>query len=159
MTEPVDSALVRDVARLVITEAAPAELPLFGPISEQYLADSGRALSGRNSADETLGFGMAAAGMLLTPVALAVVTDVLKHLAGQMLNSTLDRSAQATRDRLRRLFHVSAPGEPADVPRLTPEQLGEVRSRTLEKARLLKLPADRAELLADAIAGSLAARP
>jgi hypothetical protein len=53
---------------------------------------------------------------------------------------------------------AAAPPAPdvAQAAELTDEQLEEVRKLAIEKAKQLKLPKDKAELLADSLVGSLA---
>ena len=69
--------LVAALARATVERAAPEELPLFRATSEAYLRDPA-SVEGGKSRDELLGFGVEAAAMLVTPVALQVV-EVLRR--------------------------------------------------------------------------------
>jgi hypothetical protein len=154
MSEPaVDDALIAELARSAVARAAPEELPLFRATSEAYF-ENPEALEGREAGDEMLGFGVDAALVLVTPVALAVSRDVLNFVVAQVREQARERGAEAIDRFLDRLLRrKEAPDEPPD---LTEEQLEEVRTLALEKARQLKLAPDKAELLADSLVGSLA---
>jgi len=64
--------LVADLARDMVAEIAPQELPTFRAQSEAYFKDPERALKGQAGKDDMLGFGVGAAVTFLTPVVLAV---------------------------------------------------------------------------------------
>jgi hypothetical protein len=154
----VDDARVTALARIAVERAAPEELPLFRATSEAYLRDPG-SLEQRGGRDEMLGFGVEAAAVLVTPVALSVARDVLAFLAEQVRRVARTESEGAI-DRL--VDRVAGRGEEdaestaAAPAQLTDEQLAQVREHALEKALQLKLPAAKAELLADSLVGSLA---
>jgi hypothetical protein len=164
MSEPaVGDALVAELARSAVAQAAPEELPLFRATSEAYF-ENPDALRAERSGDDMLGFGVDQALVLLTPVALAVSRDVLNFLVEQLRAQAHEHGKDAIDRLVARLLHregkpttetpaAEADGEPPD---LTEEQLKEVRSIALAKARQLKLAPDKAELLADSLVGSLA---
>jgi len=160
----VDDALVAKLARSAVSRTAPEELPLFRATSEAYFEDPD-ALKRQRSGDEMLGFGVEAAMVLVTPVALNVARDVLNFVLEQVRAQAREHGKEAIEgftDRL--LKHVSggdeagapAPAGAAGTPDLTEEQLEQVRTLALEKAQQLKLAPDKAELLADSLVGSLA---
>lgn len=153
----VDDTRVTALARAAVERAAPEELPLFRATSEAYLRDPAE-LEQRRSRDEMLGFGIEAAAVLVTPVALSVARDVLVFL-GEQVRRVARKEGEEAVDRL--VDHVAGRGEDEDPAAaapldLTDEQLEQVRAHALEKALLLKLPAAKAELLADSLVGSLA---
>jgi hypothetical protein len=163
VSHDVDDPLLADVAREVVAGAAPEELPLYRAASEAYLEDPERALEQRSPRDETLGFGADVALTLLTPIALAVTTDVLRFLRAELTKQAKEEGSQAVGELVRRLFKkFRAPaeqkGEPVPPP-LTEAQLDQVRALAYEKAIQLRLSEERADLLADAVAGGLAASP
>ena len=168
MSSPaVDDALVASLARSAVAEAAPEELPLFRATSQAYFDDP-EALKRQGSGDQMLGFGVEAALVLVTPVALSVARDVLNFVvelvrgqAREHGKDLIDRLA----DRLvNRDGKPEAPAGPPPVPAatesppagLTDEQLEQVRTLALEKAEQLKLSPEKAALLADSLVGSLA---
>ncbi len=153
-----DDALVAALARASVERAAPEELPLFRATSDAYFNDPA-ALRKQRSGDEMLGFGVDAAVMLVTPVAFAVAKDVIEFI-GTHLRARAEKEGEgaidSVLDRLLRRDEDAAATEPGTVPGLTDEQLEQVRSLALEKAKQLKLSDTKAELLAESLVGSLA---
>jgi hypothetical protein len=148
--------LVAALARATVERAAPEELPLFGPISEAYRADP-RALEDGKRRDEMLGFGVDAAVVLVTPVALQVARDVLGFLHEQLRERAREHGEGAIDRIVARLVGKKDRDEAAEpAAELTDAQLEQVRALALEKARSLKLSDERATLLADSLVGSLA---
>jgi hypothetical protein len=161
VSEPaVDDALVAQLARSALAQAAPEELPLFRATSEAYFEDP-ESLGRTGSGDDMLGFGVDAALVLMTPVALTVARDVLNFVVAQV-RVQADEHGKEAFDRLadRLLRRGESAARPATAepgpPELTDEQLEQVRALALEKAVQLKLAPDKAELLADSLVGSLA---
>jgi hypothetical protein len=149
--------LVAALARATVERAAPEELPLFGPMSEAYLADPSALKDGGKKRDEMLGFGVDAAVVLITPVALQVARDVLGFLHEQLRERAREQGEGAIDRIIAKLVgkkDEAAADEP--VPELTDAQLEQVRKFAVEKARSLKLSEERAGLLADSLVGSLA---
>lgn len=151
----IDGDLVARLARATVERAAPEELPLFRATSEAYLADPSSVGQGQQR-DELLGFGVEAAAMLITPVALHVARDVLGFLNEQLRARAREHGEGAIDRILAKLVGKrEAAAEPAAD--LSDEQLGQVHARAYDQARALKLSEERAKLLADALVGSLAA--
>jgi hypothetical protein len=160
----VDDALVADLARVAVERTAPEELPLFRPTSEAFFQDPD-AVPRRGGRDELLGFGVDAAVVLVTPIALSVARDVARFVADQLRSRLAKEGEGAVQRALDRVFKREAKPDAADAPaaaaaaappELTDEELERVRAIALEKAQQLRLPPDRAGLLADAIVGGLA---
>lgn len=147
--------LVAALARATVERAAPEELPLFRATSEAYLRDPASLGSGK-SRDEMLGFGVEAAAMLVTPVALQVARDVLGFLHEQLRERAREHGEGAIDRLLARLVGKDEPEEGAEPVELSDEELDRVRAVALEKARALKLSDEKATLLADSLVGSLA---
>jgi hypothetical protein len=148
--------LVAALARATVERAAPEELPLFAPMSEAYLADPSALESGKKR-DEMLGFGVDAAVVLITPVALQVARDVLGFLHEQLRERAREQGEGAIDRIIARLVGKKDDDDAAEaVPELTDAQLEQVRKLAVEKARALKLSEERAGLLADSLVGSLA---
>lgn len=180
MSAPSDDALVVALARATVERAAPEELVLFPAVSAAYL--EGQDPSKATRGDPMLGFGVETAVVLLTPIALTVAKDVLSFLRVQFKKQADEHGDQAFDWLVGKLLRrgddkktpapsaepgsepaagapddeVGAPAEPVETPELTDEQLAQVRELAIEKAKQLKLPKEKAELLADALVGSLA---
>jgi hypothetical protein len=147
-----------DLARLLIMEVAPEEQELFGVVSDAYHRDpEGFAKPGAGR-DEMLGFGIEAVAALMTPVALAAVTEVVKYLVAEVGNAV---GVQTWLKRLLRRKQRPAGGtaaataEPGPVLTLDAAQLARVREIVLDKCREVGAPEDRSLLLADGVVGAL----
>lgn len=173
MSSTPDDALVVALARATVERAAPEELLIFPAASEAYL--EGQDPSKKTRGDPMLGFGIETAVVLITPIALTVAKDVLGFLRVQLKKQAEEHGDDAVDWFIDKLFHrgdkgpdaaapadASAPAapvpasEPAEELELTEEQLEQVRAFALEKAKQLKLPDAKAQLLADSLVGSLA---
>ncbi len=164
MRDPVDRDVVAEVSRDVVGQIAPDELPVFSINSSAYFKNPTKALAAREGTDDALGFGVETVVPMLTPVVIAVVTDVVTHLT-DIVSARLASGAEDAAGRgLHALFKSSAGQNAAGIAagagtgtaQLTAAQLAEVRSVALEKARQLKLPESQATLLADSLVGRLA---
>jgi hypothetical protein len=154
MDETFTRQLTLDIARDTIAQIAPQELPLFRAQSQAYFADPTAALNQRAGEDGMLEFGVGDAVIFLTPVALAIVSETLVFLAGEIKNSLAKQSTDLIGDLVKQLFKRFR-AEKDQVPALTDAQLTQVRKIAYEKARQFKLPEAQATLLADALVGGL----
>ena len=170
MSTITDDELVVALARSAVEKAAPEEMVIFPAASEAYL--EGQDPSKKTRGDPMLGFGVESAVLLLTPVALTVAKDVLGFLRVQFKKQADEHGDEAFDWLVAKLFRrgddkkatepgtdasaAPPPTDPVAPPELSDEQLEQVRQLAIEKAQLLKLPKDKAELLADSLVGSLA---
>jgi hypothetical protein len=161
--EQVDDALVAELARAVVRDVAPQEMPLYRANSEAYFKDPEKALRGASSGDQMLGFGAGIDVTLLTPIVLAIMSEVVKYLATEVVQSAKRQGSGVIDEQVKRLFNrfrtapastASAAASEAPAP-LTVDQLARVRSIAFDTARRLKLPPDQAQLLADSTVGGL----
>jgi len=149
-------ALVAALARAAVEKAAPEELPLFRATSEAYF-ENPQALEQKGGKDEMLGFGVDAALLLVTPVALQVARDVIGFLGEQLRERAREQGEGAIDRVIARLVNRNGgDGDAEPVEELTDEQLEQVRALAIKKGRALKLSDERATLLADSLVGSLA---
>lgn len=188
MSNGASQELVAEVTREIVEARFPEELPHFRAQSRAYFEDPRRSLEGSGSGDNMLGFGGGEAVAMVTPVALAVVSEVVTYLLEEVKEAVKSEGETAVESNIRHLFKrldpaerekkkkeqrksesidraeakVEAPTQTAEGGRtdspgdaLTPDQINAVRTRALEKALALELPEQKAELLADALAGSL----
>lgn len=190
MAEIEDQELLTEVTREILAAQFPEELPLLRAQSQAFFDDPEKALERKaKGGEEMLAFGPGEAVALVTPVALAVVTDLIPYMLEQVRDSIKNESEPYIKQSVRRLFkklepkkkegaqgkskeetpggeqqappsEAQAQADPAeDEPvALTAAQLKDVRARAVEKAKALGLEDAKAELLADAIAGSLRTR-
>jgi len=160
MSTVTDDELAVALARSAVERAAPEEMVIFPAASEAFLEGDDPAK--RTRGDPMLGFGVESAVVLLTPVALTVAKDVLGFLREQLKKQADEHGDEAFDWLVKKIFRRGddkkdeSPAAAAAPAELTDEQLEEVRKLAIEKAKQLKLPKDKAELLADSLVGSLA---
>jgi len=175
MTAESERATVEALARQVVAEVSPAELPLFRATADRYFADPDGTLAVRGRTDEPLGFGAETVVALVGPFAL----DLVRRVLGRLVERLGDAVADAAAERVLRRTGAggggvasagSASGSPGagagggDSPAasgpdpLDPAQLALVRQVADEEARRLQLPPDRAQRLADVLVASIATR-
>ncbi len=153
MEPRVDDDLVVDVARTVVAQAAPHELPLFRATANAYLRDPDGVEKAQK--DEMLGFGVDSL-VALTPCVLAVTRAIVEFVAGEVSKALKDEGANVIQRVVRRLFGKTESGDGAEYA-LSADQLGRVHAVALEKAAALNVPERQAQLLADSMVGSLVA--
>lgn len=147
MAESTDDVQIKEVARRVVSQVAPGELPVFTVLAEATLADPDRMMQDRADVRERLGFGIGEAAALITPFAILAAREVVQYAT----RGALDAGTAAATRFLRRRKDPS--GDPVSLD-LPADQLAELRGIVLEKALQYGLPQPQAELLADAFAGS-----
>jgi hypothetical protein len=153
VAESVENDIVADVARGLVAQAAPQELPLFRATSEAYFKDPQKVLEPKQGKDEMLGFGVEIA-MFVAPVALEVAKAVVGFVAAELRKSAQKEASGAIEERVHKLFHREDDDGDPD-PGLTREQLARVHDVAINTARQLDLPKPQAELLADSVVGRL----
>jgi hypothetical protein len=139
----------RTLAQAVVADLAPQELPLFGPMSRAWFANPDRVRDGP-ATDDTLGFGVAEAATLLTPVILAVASRVVEVLAEDFGRSLINVTANEIAERIKNLLHHKTPRVV-----LSKAQLALVRQAVQQTAKERKLPGAEGEKLARCIAAHL----
>src|SRR6266566_9892076 len=159
MVTSMQNSLVAERAYAVVAQIAPEELPLFPAISTAYFKDPRQALKyDAEGKDDMLGFGVAETVSLLTPTVLVVMNEVIMLLTTGVAKSFEEESTNFISEQFKKLRKKLRPQEKKEQHELSPltsEQLVQVRQRAYEKACQLKLPDDTAQLLADAVVGSL----
>ncbi len=153
---PVQDAAVEALARQVVAQVSPGELPLFSATAAHYRTDPVGTVTPHRSGDSALGFGAETAVVLVTPFVLDLVARMLRRLGDKLGDSAADGIAS-------RITHWFA-RRPADAPRapdpeaLTPEQLALIAETTRAEAAELALAPEESKRLADAIVATLATR-
>ncbi len=105
--DTVEVDLAAELARDLVSKAAPHELPLFEATSEEFRRNPERALAGDESKDEMLGFGVDMALAMLTPVALVVAKDVVTFVTAEVSRVAKEESRPVIAQRVRALFPTS----------------------------------------------------
>lgn len=151
MADTPDEDAARELARLVVSQVAPEELPLFPVLADASLADPVRMFGSRDDVQERLGFGVGETVALITPYAVLAATEAVKYLTKLALDAG---TAVATRFLAHRGL-VQTGGSHQDRPlQLRAEQVQELRGIVRDKALQLGLAEPKADLLADAFAGA-----
>lgn len=162
MTDTENNQLIADVARDIVAQIEPTELPLFRSICAQYFKRQDEAFKNQSGSDNLLGFGPGVMVPLLTPAVLAVMTQVVTFLAVEIRQSLAEAGAGFINEQVRRMFKKfhkeGARNEIAPVP-LTRRQLVLVRTQAYEKFIQLKLSDTLATRLADAVIACLIVTP
>lgn len=154
---PVEDEIVAQVSRDIILQVRPEELPVYRAHAEAYLKDPGQALSQRQSKEAMLAFGIAEAGVFLTPVVLAVLSEVVAFLKNEVKEVVKGEAKGAIGVLVKQLFTKFRleKDDPSLPPPLSLDQVARIRTLAVEKARHFDLSEERAALLADALVGSL----
>jgi hypothetical protein len=155
MPNTADAALVTDVARDVLAEIAPDELPIFAAASRAYAADPAAALRGLGDKDDVLGFGLEALAAAATPVVLIVVTEVFQFLTGVATKAATDGLTQGISETVRAMFKRFRSSAPSTPSVLTREHIAAIHGNVLLAAQRLRLPQDKARALANAVTAQL----
>jgi hypothetical protein len=150
----VQDAAVEALARHVVADVSPAELPLFAATAARYRSDPAGTVKPHRSGDPALGFGAEAAVVLVTPFVLDLVTRVLHRLTDKLGDDAADGIAA----RISRWFSRKPSAEATAPEPLTAEQLELIAQTTRAEAAELALAPEESKRLADAIVATLATR-
>src|SRR5689334_2399228 len=96
MDGPETRILLCEVARDIVADIAPQELPIFAAVSSAWLADPDEAVRRRRRGESALGFGLEAGFTFFTAGLLVVLTAVGKMLveaAAKAVAEGLEREA------------------------------------------------------------------
>ncbi|MDH6142060.1 hypothetical protein P3T35_004081 [Kitasatospora sp. GP30] len=144
------------LTREVVTVMAPEELAFLPATCDAYF-DRVRLRRRRRTTDDMLGYGLAEAASLVSPVVVAVVASVVQHLSDQAGQAVARRSVTvwgSLRQRWRRSPEAEAVN--ADrLARLTPEDLVEVARLAQLRSSELGLDDDRTNELVEALLAAL----
>jgi hypothetical protein len=155
MEDSARATIVAEVARDVLSEVAPQEMPIFAAASRAYFADPDAALRQLRSKDNVLGFGVEALTVLLTPVVLQILSEVFEFLMGAAEKAFKDGVTNELSEVVKAMFKKFHPTD-SNIPSiLTKEQIGLIHGNVLLAADKLRLPADEAQSLANAITAQL----
>ncbi|MFY0577890.1 hypothetical protein ACN28S_29410 [Cystobacter fuscus] len=162
MMDQDQAQIISELSRELVLQVAPGELPRFEENRAAYFEDPDKVLRGVSSQDEILGFDMGTLLTQMTPAILAVATQVVTFLVGEVKKQLKAESTGLVGEFVKRMFKRFK--EPANKPQppglpVTPELLRRVRETTLQNATGLHLPQEQAAVLADAVVGSLSLSP
>ncbi|MGD8405202.1 MAG: hypothetical protein PVJ21_16180 [Anaerolineales bacterium] len=163
--------LVINLAKDIVAEIAPQEMPMFRAQSEFYIRDPEEALKPQTGKDEMLGFGTESVATFITPTVLALSSVVVNFVVTTVKGSVQKETKNFIDDVVRSMFHylriggnkeerIGETGQNSDkgasLP-LTPKQIMELRDLVFSQALQLRLSEKTARLLADSFIGRLVA--
>jgi hypothetical protein len=156
---PPSAKQVVDIARAVVQELEPEELPVFDQVADAWLRDGRRRRRPAKAPGASVGFGVEA--LLLSQLALPIIAAAVGEVLGEVTNDRLRTRRRAARDGDAKEVKPTAAdtaktGETAGVrDALTRQQLDALHDACQRHARTLGLSRAQAALLADAVKGSL----
>lgn len=158
MTSSDRNQLIADVARDVVAQVAPQELPFFRATSVAYFKNPEKALKQQRGKDEMLGFGGGEMVTLLTPVVLTVMTEVVTFAMATVKESLVQGSAELLSEHAKKMFkkfRAEGKNEAGTPAPFTLQQIARVHKLVYEKFLELKLSEALANRLADAVVATL----
>lgn len=151
-----EDALVAQLTRASLEEAAPEEIDVFEKDAAGWLA--GTHVPGR-AEDEMVGFGVETAAVLLTPYVVAAAKAAVRYVAGVLAESADAELRPRIVGWVRRLLGHDEPEKTPAGPTtagLPLDVVTRVRAETLRTCLDMGLPEADAALVSDAVAGRLA---
>jgi hypothetical protein len=146
-----EDTLILDVSRQVVTDLAPGELEVFDATGDAYLDESTTGPDG----EEMLGFGVEVVAFV-TPFVVMATKAVVAYLSEVVTKALKEESSSVVAGYVKRLFRRFHDDDPQPPPvQLSIDEIKQAHAVALEKATAMGMKSERANLLADAIAGEL----
>jgi hypothetical protein len=151
------NAHLAEFGRELVAELAPHELDVFPLVCDAYFRDPAGVERARGRRDDILGAGIEPGVVFLTPVVLAVLSEIVRFLGEQLRKVLAEEATKAIRAVLNRLLgrQVNDTPAPGPEPRLPDDLVRRVHDLVLTVARKLQLPEREARLLADTVVAHL----
>ncbi len=146
MNEPMHHQAVADVARSLIEQIAPQELPLFRATSAAYFKNPRRALGGQSGRDEMLGFGSGDEVTFVTPIILVAATKVVAFASG---STSQEAHKKGLSGLLGSFMRKQQQNEPQTLGPLTAEKVADARELAIATLRQHNFPENNCELVAE----------
>jgi hypothetical protein len=148
--------LMNEVARDVLADIAPQELPIFPAVSKAYFADPSVALNKLRSRDTALGLGMESLAILLTPIVLQILAQAFQILTEAAQKAVTDGLAKEIPDAIKMMFKRFRASGPSMPPPVGKVQLDAIRAKIRLTAKEMQLPDDKIAVLINAVTAQLA---
>ena len=157
MNEQEVRAVIGDVARDILADIAPQELPIFPAVCSAYFADPSAAMRRQHKREAALGFDTEALSPLLGPAVLFVLTQVVEIVGGTIKKIATDELAKGGTAMVKGIFKKFRPpgGQTAPLP-LAEAQRSLIQQKITSIGQDLKLPEEKVAQLAKAITAQLA---
>ncbi|MBM3470377.1 MAG: hypothetical protein FJX73_06255 [Armatimonadetes bacterium] len=174
MSDQEQREMVAGLARSVVEVIAPQELPGFSACQEAFFADAAGSLEDRTREAALRASGTAGGAAVVSPVALAVASEVVAFILNEIKKTLRQEAASAISAfvkrwlaRLRSAGRTGEPGvqggpgeersEPDAPPELSSGQIAQIYVLAVETARQFRLSTYEAARMADVTVRSLAA--
>ena len=158
MNQSFDTQLIISLARDIVEQIAPEELPLFPTISADYAKKPDRILKQQTAQDNPLGFGMGGMESLLTPIIIATITQFFAQIGA----NTAEKSTHTLFHRLReKKSQHSASNQQSDQsawPQLNATDLKHIHDIAYQTALEHKQAPSKAKQFADTFVANMAMR-
>lgn len=145
-----------DLARMVIEQLAPQELPLFRATSEAFFQNPRMAMRSQAGKDEMLGFGAGEAMTYLSPILMIAASKVVEFAMEPAKEPIQQRLGDLMTRILVKIGLAKKPDVVGTIQPLTPAQLARARQLAIETLQQYNVPKDTCDLVADALVGKLA---
>lgn len=136
---------ITELAKSIITEVEPAELPLFDELILEYFADPTPPDLSVQMSDDPAGSGLGEIMVAVTPAAAAIASAVLTYILTEVIKTFQEESAEALKKKIKGLFRKK---DDSPSP-LTTEQLEQIRKIALKKAQEFGVEANQARQIAN----------
>jgi hypothetical protein len=121
--------LVEVLAKDLVAQLAPQELPLFRATSQAYFQNSDKLFKGQEPKDEMLGFGVGESVTLLTPFILSILVEIVKYLSNEFASTVKMEGASYINDMVKQSFQkfrrqplqTKAPEEESETASVDPQ--------------------------------------
>ena len=143
-----DTELIVRIAKDVVEQAAPEELPAFSALSRFYSKKPGSVLKQQMAKDDELGFGAGSASQVLAPTILLIVQQVVVQVSGNV-------AAKGSGTFLRRLWKKTSE-EPIKPSGSSAYTQADIQAYAYKTALTFNVPEAKAQQIAAIVAGRLA---
>lgn len=157
MPEAANDQLAAEISRDLVSLLAPEELPIFKATSKEYFTHPQKVLKGQQGKDDMLGFGLGDAVPFMTPVVLAIMTEVVNFVWERVKEVAKQETESAIANTIKRMFKKGEANPDSETQpfQLSQEHIQRLHQLILGKAGQLKLTEDKALRLADSVVGKL----
>jgi hypothetical protein len=145
---------IKEVSFNLISELAPEEAEMFHEISDAYF-NNPELLSGLNSKDDPVGFGVDGIIEMVSPATLGVVTTVITYIATEAFGAAKGALTDELKSKIKSLFNKKTGEKASHVHTLTKEQLKLIRDKAISEGKAQKLSEEKATNLANALISSM----
>ena len=158
MNQSFDTQLIISLARDMVEQMAPKELPLFSAISADYTRNPDRTLKQQIAQDSPLGFGMGGMESLLTPIILATITQFFAQIGANVAEKGTHTLFHRLREKKSQHSASSQQSDQPGWPQLNATDLKHIHDLAYQTALEHKQAPSKAKQFADTFVANMAMR-